>query len=531
MKRRMPLFKDRFSLLWLAAGFLLLLFSNGFHMVPVAAWLGPIFMLRFLRGAKPLAGLIIGYLANAVVFFFQWFPAFQDAGIMFSVYTAVFGLLVYLPYVADRLIFPRVKGFLSTLVFPTAWVVVEYLLHLYLPLGTFFNLAYTQNTNLPLLQLMSVTGLWGVSFLVTWFAAVMNYLWDHGFDWKKSSRGVAAYALILTVVLMGGGLRLALSRPTADTVQVSVLTTNLDGEPLPDAETKEYDMLVKGTLPEAEKQAIKDKMDAMNADLFGRAKTQARAGSKIITFSEFNVQALSEDEQRVLNEAKALAREEQIYLVFPFELTEPDLNKRKDPMIFQVNKSVMITPDGEIAYQYVKHNLLIGPEQEHTERGERKILSIDTPYGRLASVICLDMEYPDFMRLAAQQNVDIVFSGAIDGTTATKGNPLHSIMASYRTVESGFSLARAGYYGQNIAADYQGRIIGAANHYTAGDRTVTARLPMKGIKTIYGMVGDFFPLTACALLVFFIAYSCFTSIRSRSALKKELARKQTGIAP
>jgi len=77
------------------------------------------------------------------------------------------------------------------------------------------------------------------------------------------------------------------------------------------------------------------------------------------------------------------------------------------------------------------------------------------------------MEYPDFMRLAEREGVDIVLSGAIDGTASTNGNLLHSIMASYIAIESGFSLGRAGYYGQNVAVDYLGKTLGTASHYTA----------------------------------------------------------------
>jgi len=500
MKKGSQFSNDRFSFLWLVTGALVLLFSNGTP-VAAAAWIGPVFMLRFLRGAKPAAGLFIGYLVNAVVFFFQWFPAFQDAGAMFSLYTAVFGLLVFLPYIIDRLVSPHINGFLSTLVFPAAWVTVEFLTHLCLPLGTFFNLAYTQSTNLPLLQLMSITGLWGVSFLVTWFSSVVNFVWERGFDLKVSWKGPTLYAFILSVILLGGGLRLTYFRTTGDTVKVSVLTTDIDEEPLPDDATPEYAELVAGTLSASKQQDIQSKMDAMNADLFARARIEAQAGSKIITFSEFNLQTLSDGEERMLEQAKTLAREERVYLAFPLEVTEPDISKRQDSNLFWVNKSIMITPEGEIAYQYIKHNLLIGPEAEHTIRGERDIQVIDTPYGRLASVICLDMEYPAFMRLAALKDTDIVLSGAIDGTEATNGNPLHSIMASYRTVESGFSLARAGYYGQNIAADYQGRVLATVNHYTAGQRTISAWLPTKGVKTIYVRLGDYFPISACAFLI------------------------------
>jgi hypothetical protein len=54
--------------------------------------------------------------------------------------------------------------------------------------------------------------------------------------------------------------------------------------------------------------------------------------------------------------------EEQIYLAFPLIVLEMDPAKRPAPERLETNKSVMITPDGEIAYQYVKHNLLIGWE-------------------------------------------------------------------------------------------------------------------------------------------------------------------------
>ncbi|HVN52910.1 MAG TPA: nitrilase-related carbon-nitrogen hydrolase, partial [Anaerolineaceae bacterium] len=143
-------------------------------------------------------------------------------------------------------------------------------------------------------------------------------------------------------------------------------------------------------------------------------------------------------------------------LVFPLVVKEPDVAKCPAPETEWVNKSVMFTPRGEIAYQYVKHNLLVGPESDHVLRGPRVIDAIETPYGKLASTNCLDMEYLDFNRLAGQQGVDIMLSGAIDGTPSSHGNPLHSTMASYRTIEECFSLARGGFYGANIVTDYQG---------------------------------------------------------------------------
>ncbi|HWU39323.1 MAG TPA: nitrilase-related carbon-nitrogen hydrolase, partial [Candidatus Acidoferrum sp.] len=404
-----------------------------------------------------------------------------------------FALVFFLPYLVDRLLKPRIPGFAGTLILPTAFVTTEYLIHLVSPLGTFFLLPYTQSSNLPLLQILSITGMWSITFLIAWFASVVNYAWEGGFDPHRIGRGAVCYAAILFAVLFFGGMRLALYPPSGPTVQVAALTTNVDKEVLPEPDSPMEKRLTGGTLAEADRQQMTQVMDAINTDLLTRTRQQARAGSKIVTWTEYNAHAWTDSEAQFRDQARQLAREEGIYLVFPFTVIEPDITKRPSPEIVDVNKSVMITPQGEIAYQYLKHNLLVGYEGEHTQRGPRVIDAIDTPYGKLASVICLDMEYPDFMRLAGQQGVDIVLSGAIDGTPSTHGNPLHSTMASYRTIEEGFSLARGGFYGANIAVDYQGRLLGSANHYTAGDRTVVARVPMKGIRTLYSVLGDFFP--------------------------------------
>jgi apolipoprotein N-acyltransferase len=509
--------KDRFSWLWLIAGIAILAFSNGLQCVPIAAWVGPIFLLRFLRTQRALPGLVVGYVASVALFLFQWSAFFDGAGAMISLYTGVIGLLVFLPYVVDRLLHPRVRGFAGTLVLPAAWVAVEYLMQRLLPLGTFFNLAYTQSGNLPLLQIMSVTGLWAISFLVMWCASMANYAWEGGFDVRRVGRGVAVYAAVLLAVLLYGGLRLALQQPAGRTVQVAVLTTNVDKEALPETDTPLDQRLMAGTLMPEDLRVMRADMAAVNDDLLARTQREAQRGAKIVTWTEYNATVFADDEHAFLERARRLAREERIYLVFPLIVTQADVAQRPEPGVAEVNKSVMVTPDGEIAYQYVKHNLLIGPESERAVRGPRVIDAIDTPYGKLSSVICLDMEYPDFMRLAGEQGVDIMLSGAIDGTPATNGHPLHSTMASYRAIEAGFSLARGGYYGANIAVDYQGHVLGVSGYWTAGDRTVVAHLPVQGTRTLYTTLGDLFPWLCIASLVMLAVYGLVSAVAGRRA--------------
>jgi apolipoprotein N-acyltransferase len=424
---------------------------------------------------------------------------------------------VFLPYAVDRLIRPQVKGFAATLVLPAAWVTVEYLLHLVLPLGTFFSVAYTQSINLPLLQIMSVTGLWGVTFLVLWFASVVNYAWEGCFDVRQIGRGVAVYVGILLAVVFLGGLRLALFPPSDETVQVAVLVTNVDKEVIPEDTSELHQRLMDGTLTQSDRQELTQTMEEINNDLLERSRLLARTGSKIITWTEYNAHVFKDAESAFLDQCRQLAREEEIYLVFPLITIQTDPAMRVSPAKLVENKSVMITPAGEIAYQYMKVNLLIGWEEEHAIRGPGQIQTIDTPYGKLASVICLDMDLPSFMRQAGQQGVDIVLSGAIDGTQASKGNPLHSVMASYRTIESGFSLARGAYYGQSVAVDYHGTVVGRSDYYNASDRTLVAHLPVKGTPTLYSIVGDFFPWLCILGLVGFIALIIVHKLASAKA--------------
>lgn len=523
---------DRLSFLWLVIGFGILLFSNGMQIIPIATWLGPVFLLRFLRTQKAPLGLILAFIANALAFTIYWRPAFVDAGEMFTVYSIAFALVFFAPYLVDRLLKTRLPGFAGTLILPTAFVATEYLLHLVNPLGTFFLLPYTQSSNLSLLQIMSITGMWSITFLIAWFASVINYAWEGGFEPRRIGKGVAFYAAILTAVLFFGGMRLALEPVAGSTVKVAVLTTNVDQEVMPEPETPMELRLTGGTLTTADRAEMTQKMNAINTDLMTRTRQQARSGSKIITWTEYNAHTWSDAEEQFKDQVRQLAREEKIYLAFPLIVIEPEISQRPAPEIVYVNKSVMITPQGEIAYEYVKHNLLVGYEGDHALRGAREIHTIDTPYGRLASVICLDMEYPDFNRLAGQQNVDIMLSGAIDGTPSTRGNPVHSAMASYRTIEAGFSLARGGLYGANIAVDYLGRLQGTANHLTAGDRTVVAQLPVKGTTTLYTRLGDFFPWTCIGLLSLLTAAAMLRGLREESraaSAVEQTAGKSIGL--
>ena len=95
----------------------------------------------------------------------------------------------------------RLAGVARTLVFPLTITIVDWLVS-FGPLGAATTAAYSQYGNLVLMQLVSITGIWGLAFLVAWLAPVANDLWEHAADWRASWRTLALFGGVLLVVLL-----------------------------------------------------------------------------------------------------------------------------------------------------------------------------------------------------------------------------------------------------------------------------------------------------------------------------------------
>src|SRR5690349_12950404 len=108
----------------------------------------------------------------------------------------------------------------AVLFLPAFWVSIEYLNASTSPHSTWANLAYTQSDVLPLVQIASITGVWGVSFvlfLVISAAGVCLSAWPTR---QQKLRVGLAVGVTLAAVLAFGAWRL--STPLAETGQVNV---------------------------------------------------------------------------------------------------------------------------------------------------------------------------------------------------------------------------------------------------------------------------------------------------------------------
>lgn len=156
----------RFGLALLAS-VLLLWFGTGLQPAWLLTWLAPVPVLlvapRVPRTQAALLALLAWFLGGLNMWsFFQVLELPRGVALTVVAVPAVVFAGAVLLY---RALFLRRAHAWAALALPAAWVSFEHAMAKSSPHGTYGNLAYTQMDLLPLVQLASVTGLWGVSFV------------------------------------------------------------------------------------------------------------------------------------------------------------------------------------------------------------------------------------------------------------------------------------------------------------------------------------------------------------------------------
>jgi len=209
----------------LLAGGVLLVFSNLNQAIPLAAWLFPVFIMRYMRRQRSVPGMIAAALVVVgATFMLYWRVMATLNPLLMTVLIGSSGILAFAVFFADRLIARRLTGLLSTMVFPCLWTAVEYLKSFIPGAATFGSLAYSQYGDLPLMQLVSLTGIWGLTFLISWFAPVVNFIWEKKVEWLKIRSVAGAFAAVFAAVMVFGGARLALFPPAGEYVRTAGIT-------------------------------------------------------------------------------------------------------------------------------------------------------------------------------------------------------------------------------------------------------------------------------------------------------------------
>lgn len=492
-----PLVSDRLSYLWLVIAAVMLVFTYGMYRNLLAAGLAYIFLLRFMRSRKVGVGYLLAMAALIVANTISWWnmdTSLPPVGRM--IFGLIVGAIYSIPLLLDRVLVRRFRGFATTMVFPVLVTGFEFLGMWPNPLTTSGSLAYSQHGAAFLSQITSITGLWGLTFLVTWFAAVVNWLWAEGMNWMRIRRGLAIYVGVMFLVLVYGVVRLNYFLPQSGTVRIhGVVETDYTRE-----EWNKTILPLSETSPEQFRAITQPTFERyLQATIRG-----AEAGAQIVVWPELAIEGFQNDVNATIEEARNIAHREGIYLVIGTGVVPP--SDPKHPYL-DANKLIVIGPDGKILVDQVKYGC------GSTRIYNFDIQTIDTPYGRLAGVICCDLDYPYVVRQVSQKGVDILVVPAFEPTP--ENLIAHSQMAPFRAIENGVSIFRITIQGLSMAIDPFGREIGSMNDTAADQRVLVTQLPNQRVFTIYSVVGELFGWLMVASMAFIILWAIIRGRKSQ----------------
>lgn len=452
--------------LWLTIAAILGFFIGSKWNIPLAAWIAPIFVIRFFRDSdKAGRNFLLLWLVSAIPTIISWNGATFFANIHPAAETAFFFLMTPLgliPYVIDRMYYRRFGSSVwLTFVYPVAATAMDFFSSSGSPFGSFGAAAYSQRDFLAAMQIASITGLWGITFMISWFASLTNHLWESGFKFTRLS---LAFACVLVLILGLGFGRILLPAQPEQTAQIA-------GFSLPNGKLME----VISQLNAGDETAI----DKLHIEQLNQIRNMADEGANIVVLQEGAGMGTSAQVEKLIADASAIAKEKNIYIVLPVF----DLGKTPAE-----NKVYIIDPNGDIVLTHTKYG---GNMFEGTLKGDEVLQTVDTPYGKLSAIICWDADFPNIIKQAGAQNVDLLFVPSQDWLGV---RDIHAGMATFRAVENGMTIFRQTGQGVSLVSDAYGKVLNRVDTFEESENNFAGiqnvQTPIGSVNTLYPSLGD-----------------------------------------
>lgn len=446
----------------------------------LGGWLTAAATILFWHNTRFWRGFGILFLVSWLSISIAWIGATPMFGAAHYVFMAVNTAIGFVPFVLDRWLVPRTAGpngrpFLSTLIFPAALVAVEYLSVFGSPMGTFGASGYSQIIFPWLTQLVSVTGLLGITFVTGWFASTVAWAWEQRQNPQGMGRSLVIYGAFLAIVIGFGAIRTVSDQATIVTdVNIAAFTaTSWNAQEL---------------FPKigSDLAAFRAETQTIHDAYLAQTVVAADNGAQIVLWPEGAIVGTSEDVQGTVELARALAREKEIYLGAPTFEFYPGSDRVPE------NRLLVIDPQGEIVLNHVKFG---GNFMEGTLAGDQNLATVETPFGTLSGIICWDADFPQIIRQAGRSEVDILLVPSKDWAEIT---PMHGEMATFRGIENGLTIVRQADQGLSFISDPFGRILTKSDHFEPGGQSMTATVSIRSTDTIYSRGGDWLGLLAVA---------------------------------
>lgn len=434
----------------------------------------PVLLLSFRVSAKQaFAFSFIAYLIGRM----SWLPYLLTVlpVLIAIIFTILLPLIFALIVVLTRKIVLIKRNVWSAFAFPVLWCLFEFLLFKFSRDGTAGSLAYTQANFLPVVQIASVTGILGITFLVTLFPSALTVAIYYRHN-KKMIVPLAVIFSLIVIPILFGVIRVQEEPSVQNAIMVGL--TVLD-----EKYHEETNHPVQGD-------------ELRTAQMYEDAIAKlVQKGAEVAVMPEKAVNTAPEFGASIKITLANAAANNHITIVAGYTEFVNDSVKE--------NKASVISGKGSLLADYKKVNLFEGEARNGFITGkEIAAFKLDnTPAG---VAICKDLDFQNFMRKYDVSDAQILFVPAWD---FIKDAWLHSRMAILRGVENGYAIARAARQGQLTISDYRGKVLYEASTANNNAASLIGRIPLHTTNTIYSKFGDWFGFAIAVASVYFIVFA------------------------
>jgi apolipoprotein N-acyltransferase len=341
------------------------------------------------------------------------------------------------------------------------------------------NIGYTLGSFLQLIQVCSVIGIFGLSFII----AASNFWIFRCFLLRKKAAVTAVFLICLVLQIYGMfSLRGESKQELAGTADISLVQPSI-------AQTRKWNEKYFNTVIE-QTWGVMDAHDLKNSDL--------------ILLAETAVPAFLHRRPLIKQQIKARAlKNRSDIIVGSLDFTHNDHPAK--PFNF-FNCAFLFTRDSAKGLkQYAKLNLVpfsehipfdnVFPALNYVDLGEGdfssgKEIMIWSRNFKYSPTICYEVVYPGFIRKIKDRGAQLLVNITNDGWFGNSTAPyMHANICRFRAIETGMPVARCANSGISLFYDRKGRYLGKTKLF---EQTVLRKkISLRNEDTLYQSIGTF----------------------------------------
>jgi apolipoprotein N-acyltransferase len=382
-----------------------------------------------------------------------------------------------------------------------AWVAYEMVLARIFGGFPWDLLGVSQYRLVPLIQIASVTGVYGLSFLAVWLSLAMlsgGLMAIRRPTLRSSWLGEVVLPLLAVSVLFNLGLRqLRREIPPARTLRVTLVQPSIPQTLIWDANAGETRF----------------------RELLSLSERALSNRTELLLWPESALAKPLRYDQATFDAVTELARRHRVWIILVSDDFEPRAGAVKPEEQDEFNSSFLISPEGKVTERYIKRNLVIFGEYLPLERW-LAFLKFFTPIEggftpgthavqfrlpdlgvQTTPLICFEDVFPHLARTGVEPETDFLVNLTNDGWFDESAEQWQQALSGlFRAVENGLPLLRCCNNGLTCWVDAQGRLRQVLRDerggvYGAGFMTVDIPLRAAGERralTFYTRHGDWF---------------------------------------